>query len=175
MQDAGRGELIPKYDRHYPPFRATLGFGHRFGILSGRAGRPDFEAVMSRVGLPVSKAIIAVVDDDESMREALEALVQSLGYEARTFASAEDFLASPGIHDVVCLITDLHMPGLSGIELRNRLVALGSPIPTILITAYADERSRKLAAKAGIICYLPKPFNDGELAACLRKAISQEI
>jgi len=126
------------------------------------------------MGQQLLKRIIAIIDDDESMRDGAKALVRSLGYDAHAFSSAEEFLASPGIGNTGCLITDLNMPGLSGIELRRRLVASGNPIPTILITAYADERSRALAAKAGIICYLPKPFRDDELIECLRKAMSQE-
>ncbi|HET7085422.1 MAG TPA: response regulator [Rhizomicrobium sp.] len=124
------------------------------------------------MGQPLPKKIIAIVDDDESMREGAKALVRSLGYDARTFCTAEEFLASAGIDKTACLITDLNMPGLSGIELRQRLVALGNPIPTILITAYADPRSRALAAKVGIVCYLPKPFRDDELIECLREAMS---
>jgi FixJ family two-component response regulator len=128
-----------------------------------------------RRGTALLNEIIAVVDDDESMREAVEALVRSLGYRAVTFSSAEEFLRSPAIDEIACLIADLQMPGLSGIDLRNRLVTLGQPIPTILITAHPDDRTRRLALKAGILCYLTKPFSDDELIACLQKAIIQKI
>ena len=120
------------------------------------------------------KKTIAVVDDDESMRQAVMALLQSLGYDVLTFSSAEEFLGYSGIGDIVCLISDLNMPGLNGIELCERLVASGNPIPTILVTAYTTDRSRRLATKAGIICYLPKPFTDDQLMECLHKAISPE-
>jgi FixJ family two-component response regulator len=120
------------------------------------------------------KKIIAVVDDDESIREAVEGLVRSLGHEALTFVSAEAFLAFSGIGSIACLVTDLQMPGLSGIDLRNRLVALDEPIPTILITAYPEERTRRLASKAGVLCYLTKPFSDNELIECLQQAFLLE-
>jgi FixJ family two-component response regulator len=115
------------------------------------------------------KQVIAIVDDDESMREAVEGLVRSLGYPASTFASAEAFLTSAGQGDFSCLIADLQMPGLSGIELYQRLVAMDKAIPTILITAHPDERTRRLAAKAGIRCYLAKPFSDEQLIDCLQE------
>lgn len=115
--------------------------------------------------------IIGVIDDDDSMREAGEALIQSLGYEVLTFASARDFLQSDRINDVACLVVDLQMPEMSGIELRQRLVALENPIPTILITAHPDDRTRKQAIEAGILCYLTKPFSDDELTDCLKKAL----
>jgi FixJ family two-component response regulator len=122
------------------------------------------------MGSLLRKRMIGIVDDDESVREALDALVRSLGYETLTFVNAEEFLRSPGIADIGCLIADLQMPGLNGIELRCRLVTLGKPIPTILITAHPDERTRRLAFGAGIVCYLAKPFNDDELIECLQKA-----
>jgi FixJ family two-component response regulator len=120
------------------------------------------------------KQIIAVIDDDYSIREAIETLVRSLGHEALTFASAEEFLDFSGIDGIACVVTDLQMPGLSGIDLRSRLVALGKPVPTILITAYPEDRTRKLASEAGIICYLMKPFSDDQLIECLQKAFLPE-
>jgi FixJ family two-component response regulator len=122
-------------------------------------------------GAPVSKETVAIVDDDESMRQAIAALVQSFGYEALEFDTAEDLLASPRIRKIGCVISDLNMPGLSGIDLRRHLVGAGLPIPTIVVTAYASDRSRRLAAAAGITCFLSKPFSDQELIDCLHKAI----
>ena len=121
--------------------------------------------------MTLQKQIIGIVDDDESMREAVEALVLSLGYEALTFGSAEEVLRSPRLVGIQCLIADLQMPGLNGIELRQQLVAMGKAMPTILITAHPDDRTQRLAARAGIICYLAKPFSDVELIECLNKAI----
>ena len=117
------------------------------------------------------KTVIAIVDDDQSVREALTSLVRSLGYVAIAFECAEDLLKSRRRASVSCLITDLQMPGMTGIELHNRLVASGEPIPTILITAFPDARSRERALQAGVIGYLPKPFSEDELLACIRSSL----
>jgi FixJ family two-component response regulator len=113
-------------------------------------------------------AVIAIVDDDQSVREALTSLVRSLGYIAMAFEGAEDLLKSKRRRSVSCLIADVQMPGMTGLELHNRLVASGKPIPTILITAFPDERSRERALQAGVIGYLTKPFSEDDLLACIR-------
>jgi FixJ family two-component response regulator len=115
--------------------------------------------------------VIAVVDDDESVREALAGLMKSLGYRAMVFPSAEDFLNSEGRRSAACLIVDVQMPGMTGPELHDRLTTSGHPIPTILITAYPDERVRARALQAGVMCYLTKPFGESDLLACLRSAL----
>ena len=114
-------------------------------------------------------AVIAIVDDDYSVREALTSLVRSLGYPAMAFECADDLLNSKRGR-VSCLIADVQMPGMTGFELYNRLVA-GEPIPTILITAFPDERARHHALQAGVNCYLPKPFSEDELLACIRSIL----
>jgi FixJ family two-component response regulator len=114
------------------------------------------------------KAFIAIVDDDHSVREALTSLVRSLGYAAMAFECAEDLLKSKRRRSVSCVITDVQMPGMTGVELHNRLVASGEPIPTILITAFPDERARERALQAGVTCYLTKPFSEDHLLACIR-------
>ena len=119
------------------------------------------------------KAIIAIVDDDHSVREALTSLVRSLGYVAMPLECAEDLLNSKHRRSVVCVIADLHMPGMTGLELHDRLVASGEPIPTILITAFPDERSRERALKAGVIGYLTKPFSEDDLLACIRSILGR--
>jgi FixJ family two-component response regulator len=119
------------------------------------------------------KAVIAIVDDDHSVREALTSLVRSLGYVAMAFECAEDLLKSRRRRNVSCLIADVQMPGMSGFELHNRLVASGEPIPTILITAFPDERSRKRALQADVIGYLTKPFSEDELLACIRSTLER--
>ena len=119
------------------------------------------------------KAVIAIVDDDHSVREALTSLVRSLGYVAMAFECAEDLLKSRRRRNVSCLIADVQMPGMSGFELHNRLVASGEPIPTILITAFPDERSGKRALQAGVIGYLTKPFSEDELLACIRSTLER--
>jgi FixJ family two-component response regulator len=118
--------------------------------------------------------MISIVDDDESVREATKALVRSLGYTAATFASAEEFLGSDRLHDTACVIADVQMPGLSGIDLQERLVAQGLALPVILITAFADERTRRRAIDAGALDYLSKPFSDEQLVSCLDLALKHD-
>jgi FixJ family two-component response regulator len=115
--------------------------------------------------------VIAVVDDDESVREALTGLMKSLGYRAAAFRSAEDFLNSKRRRGAACLIADVQMPGMTGPELHDRLVASGEPIPTVLITAYPDETARARALRAGVKGYLTKPFNADDLLECIRSAL----
>ena len=113
--------------------------------------------------------VIAVVDDDQSVREALANFLKSLGYGAVAFARAEDFLNSER-RNVACLIADVQMPGMTGPDLFDRLVATGEPIPTILITAYPDHKDRFRALKNGVKCYLSKPFQEEDLIACIASA-----
>jgi FixJ family two-component response regulator len=116
-------------------------------------------------------ASIAIVDDDHSVREALTSLVRSLGYVAMPFHCAEDLLNSKHRRSVSCVIADVHMPGMTGLELHDRLIASGEPIPIILITAFPDEKSRERALHAGVIGYLTKPFNEDDLLACIRSSL----
>ena len=117
--------------------------------------------------------MIAIVDDDQSVREALTSLVRSLGYVAMAFECAEDLLKSKRRRNASCMIADVQMPGMTGIELHTRLVASGEPIPTILITAFPDERSRERALQAGVNCYLTKPFSEDDLLACIRSTLGR--
>ena len=109
------------------------------------------------------KNLIAVVDDDEEVREATKTLMASLGYAAAAFASAENFLRSRWLRRTACLIADMNMPGMTGLGLYHELVRSGRPIPTILITAYPDERARAGALSAGVLGYLSKPYDENEL------------
>jgi FixJ family two-component response regulator len=120
-----------------------------------------------------NKPLIAIVDDDASMREAIMSLMRALGFTAEAFPCAEDFLKSDGRQRTSCLIADVRMPGMSGLELYRRLVALGKPIPTVLVTAHPDDRVRARALKAGILCYLTKPFDEEDLLGCIRSALDQ--
>ena len=104
--------------------------------------------------------VISIVDDDELVREATKSLVRSLGYKAVAFRSAEEFLESPHVTATVCLITDVQMPGLSGVDLQDRLIADGRRIPVIFVTAFPDERLRARVFKSGSVGFLPKPFNE---------------
>jgi FixJ family two-component response regulator len=117
------------------------------------------------------RSVIAVVDDDESVREAVAGLLKSFGYLAVPFERAEDFLNSSHLDHTACLIADVQMPEMTGLELQLRLVASGKPIPTILITAYPEQTARAQALQNGARCYLAKPFQDEELLSCVRSAI----
>ena len=117
--------------------------------------------------------MISIVDDDASVREATRGLVRSLGYRAATFGSAEEFLTSERVHDTSCLISDVQMPGLSGLELQSHLIAEGHPMPMIFITAFPEARLRTQALKAGAFGFLSKPFDEENLIACLDKALTK--
>ena len=120
----------------------------------------------------MSKApLIAIVEDDEFFRDSMRRLMRSLGYTVEAFPSAADFLASRRLNGTACLIADIHMPGMTGIELYGRLIEAGRDIPTILVTAYPDEATRARALKDGVVCYLLKPFDDNDLMDCVRKAV----
>jgi FixJ family two-component response regulator len=115
--------------------------------------------------------VISIVDDDQSVRESVMDLVSSLGYLTAGFPRAEDFLQSERRHTSSCLIADIQMPGMSGLQLHTCLVASGNPIPTVLITAYPDDKARAKALKGGAIGYLCKPFSDEELLGCINSAL----
>ena len=115
--------------------------------------------------------MVVVVDYDEAVREATKSLMRSVGYNASTFGSADEFLESEQVHDTSCLITDLNMPGLSGIDLQDHLVAGGYCIPTIFITGYPDDSVRARAMNAGAVGFLSKPFTDDHLIACIERAL----
>jgi len=119
------------------------------------------------------KPAVAIVDDDESMRDTTKDLFDSAGYPAATFDSAQSFLASGRLSDFGCLVADMRMPGMSGLELHEHLAATGTPLPTVLVTAYPDERSRARAREAGVICYLAKPCSPEELLACVDTALQE--
>ena len=116
--------------------------------------------------------VIAIVDDDESFRRATTSFVRSLGYGTAAFHSAEAFLESNRIHEADCLITDVQMPGMTGIELQGRLIAQGHRLPVIFITAFPEMKARAQALTAGAVGFLAKPFNDQGLINCLNEALS---
>lgn len=118
-----------------------------------------------------TKPVISIVDDDQSVRESTMDLIETTGLLAETFDSAEDFLKSSSLHSTSCLITDVQMPGMTGLELCRHLAESGNGIPTILITAYPDDKDRARATQAGVICYLVKPFNGDDLLACVCAAL----
>ena len=116
---------------------------------------------------------IAIVDDDGSVRLATESLVRSLGFGARTFASAQEFLQSSNLDEVACVIADVQMPGMSGVDLQDALLKRGYGIPMIFITAFPEDRIRDRVLKAGAACYLIKPFDGCMLIDCLRVALQK--
>jgi FixJ family two-component response regulator len=121
------------------------------------------------------KPSIAVVDDDESVREATTRLLRSLGFIAKGFSSADEFLNSNRLRITSCLVADVQMPGTSGLALYGQLVAAGNPISTILITAYPDDTIRARALSAGIAAYLVKPFSEKELLDCIDLTLKHNV
>jgi FixJ family two-component response regulator len=122
--------------------------------------------------VPKARPLISIVDDDEAMREAIRGLLRSLGYRVEAAASAQEFISSRHVRRTSCLIADMQMPGMTGLELHKRLSASRKLIPTILITAYPDNGVRERALAAGVIGYLSKPFEEDDLLACIRSALT---
>lgn len=115
--------------------------------------------------------LVAIVDDDDSMRSALQGLMKVQGFPAHAYASAEEFLKSGVQHQIGCLIADIRMPGMSGLELQARLNAERCRIPTIFITAHGDAKMRMQALRAGAVEFLAKPFDDEALLESVRAAL----
>jgi FixJ family two-component response regulator len=115
--------------------------------------------------------IIAIVDDDDSFRHATMSFIRSLGYAVAEFASAEAFLKSDRLAEADCVISDVQMPGMNGVELQGKLIAQGYHLPFIFMTAFPEIRARTKALAAGAIGFFAKPFNDEMLITCLSKAL----
>jgi FixJ family two-component response regulator len=120
-------------------------------------------------------SIVMIVDDDDSIRKAVRRLMKSSGLAVETFASAEEFLDSDRLDKTSCLILDVHMPGMNGLELQEHLVASSYSIPIIFITAFTDDRARVQALKAGAVGYLAKPFADEDLLNCIHAALKLPV
>lgn len=118
------------------------------------------------------RLLVSVVEDDRFFRESMRRLMRSLGYTVAVFSSAADFLASSRLGETSCLITDVHMPAMTGVQLYRHLINAGHAIPTILITAYPSEAERVRALKDGVLCYLRKPVDEQNLSRCLRAALT---
>jgi FixJ family two-component response regulator len=116
-------------------------------------------------------SLVSVVEDDQFFRESMRRLMRSLGYAVEAFPSAADFLASPRLVETACLIADVHMPAMTGLELYRRLIDMGHAIPTILVTAYPDNDVQARALKHGVVGYLRKPVDEKHLMQCLRAAL----
>jgi FixJ family two-component response regulator len=131
--------------------------------------------ILARMGIAAESSVnprIAVVDDDDDSREAVAVLVKSLGFAVEMFSCGDDFLAWPSLRQTSCLIADVNMPSMSGVELHARLVMMGHAIPTILITAYPDDAVRDRAMADGVIAYLAKPCSDVVLLELVRAALT---
>lgn len=122
----------------------------------------------------MEKVLISVVEDDRFFRESMYRLMRSLGYTVDIFASAADFLASPRLAETACLITDIHMPAMTGLELYRHLIDTGHAIPTILVTAFPNDADRARALNDGVLCYLRKPVDEEHLTRCVREALRSD-
>jgi FixJ family two-component response regulator len=145
---------------------------------SGSRSRLAFSALAPlpsklRTGRLKKTPLISIVDDDNMVRRAIESLVTTLGSRACTFPSAEAFLQSPLLTETSCLISDVQMPGISGVQLLERLADLGLSIPTIIITAYPDDSVRARVLSSGAVCFLLKPFDAQSLIECLDDALNR--
>ena len=119
------------------------------------------------------KPLVAIVDDDQSLRNATRDLLRAAGFSAAAFADAASFLGSASRAAAACLVADMRMPGMTGLELYQALVASGERIPTVIITAHPDEPTQARAREAGITCYLSKPFAPEDLLECVREALAK--
>ena len=115
----------------------------------------------------MKKTLVSIVEDDRFFRDSMRRLMRSLGYMFDVFSSAAEFLASPRLNETACLIVDVNMPAMSGLELYRRLVDMGHAIPTILITAFPNDVDRARALNDGVTCYLAKPVDQQDLIRCL--------
>ena len=122
---------------------------------------------------PYDTQIVAIVDDDESLRRSLRNLLGSVGFRVETFASAEAFLGSVLQAETGCLVLDLRMPGMSGLDLLRHLSGTGTRIPTVVLTAHGDDEARQRSLQAGAVAFLNKPFNGNALLAAVRTALDQ--
>lgn len=122
----------------------------------------------------MARNLISVVDDNEPVRRTTTRLIESFGFKGAAFESAELFLASAQLHDTSCLIVDVRMPGMDGLQLQSQLAAAGWRIPIIFVTAYGDKESRRRAMQAGAVAFLAKPFSDKQLFQAISSALGDD-
>src|SRR5579872_5200063 len=119
------------------------------------------------------RSLVSIVDDDQSFGDSMRTLLKSLDYPVAVFPSGAQFLASGQLADTACLVADIHMPDMTGVELYEHLVEQGQAIPTILVTAYPDDRVKERMLNRGVECYLRKPLEEAALINCLRSAVAR--
>ena len=145
-------------------------------LPTATASRPNRRGVGAadslREAILPERPLISVVDDDQSFGDSMRRLLKALDYSVAVFPSAAQFLASPHLAATACLVADIHMPEMTGVELYNYLVESGHAIPTILVTAHLDERSKECMLTRGVNCYLRKPLVEAALIDCLRTAVA---
>jgi FixJ family two-component response regulator len=141
--------------------------------MLGGCAAPSHGAQSTREKLLENNAVISIVDDDKSIREAARRLLKALGYSTATFASAEEFLQSGRLPETACLITDVQMPGMSGVDLQDHLAASGDTTPVIFLTAFPEEGVRRRALSAGAFGFLSKPISEQGLTDCIDKALAR--
>ncbi len=132
-----------------------------FAVVAYLPGRDGKERELAQ------NQIVAIVDDDELVRSSMASLLRSLGISARTFGSADEYLNADDTHEVGCLVTDIQMPGTSGLQLQRILAARAAAPPIIMMTAFPTERIRAQAFEAGALCFIEKPIDEKHLLACL--------
>jgi FixJ family two-component response regulator len=120
----------------------------------------------------MKERLVSLIEDDRFFRDSMGRLMRSLGYTVEAFPSAAEFLASPRLAETACLIADVHMPAMTGLELYRYLIETGRAIPTILVTAYPNDVDQARALNDGILCYLRKPVDEQKLTDCLREALT---
>jgi FixJ family two-component response regulator len=126
------------------------------------------------IGGMMKKVLVSVVDDDRFFRDSMCRLMRSLGYTVDAFSSAAEFLASPRLVETACLIADVHMPAMTGLNLHRRLIDTGHAMPTILVTAFPSDADRARAMNDGVLCYLRKPVDEEHLRRCVRDALRSD-
>ena len=142
-------------------------------LMDAACGPAHCSVVHNQIKSAMDRPILSVVDDDESVRESLPDLLREFGFAARAFASAQDFLSSDYLDKTRCLILDVAMPGMSGLEVQEELKRRGQAIPVIFITGQKDEEIRKQAFSQGAVNFLYKPFSDSALLEAVNAALSR--
>jgi FixJ family two-component response regulator len=132
----------------------------------------EYDRTQSDLMPKTKTALIGIVDDEEAIRDSVSSLVRSAGFRARTFPTAESFLESDHPHATDCMILDVQMPGMNGLELQRRLADMRCPIPIIFATAHADSKVQNMALEHGAVAFLQKPFSDDALFHVLEKALT---